>query len=122
MLNALSASNYALIPTNPGIYPLLDIQGLNETIKNTALNSNPDLQLLGIVITMSTKGTIYRQLEQDLRETFGDKVFTTVISRLVKNEESAFIGKGVSLVNPNCKLSLQYQDLTAEILHRLKNK
>jgi chromosome partitioning protein len=122
MLNAFTASDYILIPTNPGVYPLMDILELEETIKSTACNSNPNLQILGVLITMVQRGTIYKQLEDDLRDYFKEKVFKTTISRLVKSEESAVEGIGVSGIDPNCKLALQYKNLAGEILERLKSK
>lgn len=119
MLNAFSAVTHVVIPTNPGVYPLMDIVELEETIKSTALNSNPNLQIAGVLVTMMQRATIYRQLENDLREYFGDKVFKATISRLVKSEESAVEGIGVSGLDPACKLALQYRAFTQELLHRL---
>jgi chromosome partitioning protein len=119
MLNAFTASDFVLIPTNPGVYPLMDILELEETITSTALNSNPNLQVLGVLITMVQRATIYKQLEDDLRDYFKEKVFKTTISRLVKSEESAVEGTGVSIIDPDCKLALQYKRLTSEILERL---
>jgi chromosome partitioning protein len=119
MLNAFTASDYILIPTNPGVYPLMDILELEETIRSTAQNSNPNLQILGVLITMVQRGTIYKQLEEDLRDYFKDKVFKTTISRLVKSEESAVEGIGVSGIDPDCKLAHQYRALAVEILKRL---
>jgi chromosome partitioning protein len=119
MLNALAASDYALIPTNPSVYPLMDIVELEETIKNTAQNSNPHLKILGVLITMVQRATVYKQLEHDLREYFKDKVFTVTISRAAKSEESAIEGVGVTGLDPRCKPALEYRALTLEILQRL---
>jgi chromosome partitioning protein len=119
MLNAFTASDYVLIPTNPGAYPLMDILELEEIIRSASANSNPDLQILGVLVTMVQRGTVYKQLEDDLRDYFKEKVFQTTISRLVKSEESAVEGTGVSLIDPDCKLALQYKKLTSEILERL---
>jgi chromosome partitioning protein len=120
MLNAFTASDYVLIPTNPSVYPLMDIVELEETIKATSSNSNPGLQILGVLITMVQRATVYRQLENDLREYFKDKVFDTTISRAAKSEESAVEGVGVSVLDPDCKLSQEYRSLTLEILKRLE--
>jgi chromosome partitioning protein len=81
MLNAFTCSDYIIIPTNPSVYPLMDIVDLEATIKATSGNSNPNLQILGVLITMVQRATVYRQLESDLREYFKDKVFDTTISR-----------------------------------------
>ena len=120
LLNAFTASDFVVIPANPGVYPLMEILELEETIHNTALNSNPGLQILGVLLTMVQRGTVYRQLEDDVRSYFGEKVFTTTISRLVKSEESALEGIGVSAIDPDCKLAGQYKQLTAELLERLR--
>ena len=119
MLNAFSASDFVLIPTNPGVYPLMDIMELEQTIKQTAVNSNPDLKILGVLITMVQRATVYRQLEKDLRNYFGKTVFKTTVSRAAKSEESAVEGVGVTKLDPDCKLSIEYKELTAELLERL---
>jgi len=119
MLNAFTASDYVIIPTNPSVYPLMDIAELEQTIKSASINSNPDLKILGVLITMVQRGTVYKQLEADLREYFKEKVFDVTISRTVKSEESAVEGVGVSELDPKCKLSAEYRALTLEILKRL---
>lgn len=119
MLNAFTASDYVIIPTNPSVYPLMDIVELENSIKGTALNSNPNLEILGVLITMVQRATVYKQLENDLRSYFAGKVFDTTISRAAKSEESAVEGVGVSSLDPKCKLSQEYRALTLEILNRL---
>ena len=119
MLNAFTASDYVLIPTNPSVYPLMDMVELEQTIKSSAINSNPDLKILGVLITMVQRATVYRQLESDLRKYFKDKVFETTITRMAKSEESAVEGVGVSELDPKCKLSQEYKALTLEILKRI---
>lgn len=120
MLNAFTCSDFVLIPTNPGVYPLMDIVELEQSINETAGNSNPDLKILGVLITMVQRATVYKQLEADLRDYFGDKVFKTTISRAAKSEESAVEGVGVSVIDSKCKLSQEYKRLTEEIVGRLK--
>jgi len=120
MLNAFTCSDFVLIPTNPGVYPLMDIVELEKSIKETAGNSNPNLSILGVLITMVQRATVYKQLEVDLRDYFGDKVFKTTISRAAKSEESAVEGVGVSVIDSKCKLSQEYKSLTEEIIGRLK--
>jgi len=120
MLNAFTCSDFVLIPTNPGVYPLMDIVELEQSINETAGNSNPDLKILGVLITMVQRAIVYKQLERDLRDYFGDKVFKTTISRAAKSEESAVEGVGVSVIDSKCKLSLEYKRLTGEILERLR--
>ena len=97
----------------------MDIAELEQTIKSASINSNPDLKILGVLITMVQRGTVYKQLEADLREYFKEKVFDATISRTVKSEESAVEGIGVSDLDSKCKLSAEYRALTLEILKRL---
>jgi chromosome partitioning protein len=119
MLNAFISSNFVLIPTNPSVYPLMDIVELEEAIRQTSKNSNPELMIIGVLITMVQRATVYKQLENDLREYFGNKVFTTMISRTAKSEESAVEGIGVTAFDPQCKLAIEYKNFTAELLERL---
>jgi chromosome partitioning protein len=122
MLNAFAGSDYVLIPTNPSVYPLMDIVELEQTIKSSSINSNPDLKILGVLITMVQRATVYKQLESDLRKYFKDKVFNTTITRMAKSEESAVEGVGVSELDPKCKLSQEYKALCVEILRRLNKQ
>jgi chromosome partitioning protein len=122
MLNAFTGSDYVLIPTNPSVYPLMDIVELEQTIKSSSINSNPDLKILGVLITMVQRATVYKQLENDLRKYFKEKVFETTITRMAKSEESAVEGVGVSELDPKCKLSQEYKALCVEILRRLKKE
>jgi chromosome partitioning protein len=120
MLNTFSCSNYVLIPTNPSVYPLMDIVELEKTINDSKSSSNPNLEILGVLITMVQKATVYKQLESELRKYFNYLVFDTTISRAAKSEESALEGIGVSSLDSKCKLSLEYKKLTLEILKRLE--
>lgn len=119
-LNALTASEHLIVPVSPALYSLLGINDLMQSFEKTRRNLNPGLKLLGVLVTMKDKrATVYRQIEGELREFFGDKVFRTVISRLAKSEEAIVEGLGVSSLDPKCRLAGEYRQLAEEVLARL---
>lgn len=120
-LNNFIASTGILIPISPALYSLLGANDLLLSIEKTKKKLKPDLNLLGVVITMQDRrAKLYCQIEKQIREFFKEKVFKTVISRSVKHEESIMESKGVSAVDKSSKLSQEYRELTAEIMTRLE--
>ena len=78
-----------LIPIQSSYFALEGTDDLLETIEKVRQRPNPELQILGVVITMHDKRTaLARDIQEQIRKVFGDKVFRTVISKSVRLEES----------------------------------
>ena len=119
-LNSFIASQKLIVPISPAFYSMLGVNDLLQSIEKAKKNLNPNLEILGVCLTMmDRRANLYCQIEQEVREFFGDKVFSTVTSRTVKNEEAIVEGIGVSGLNKSCKLAGEYKALTLEILSRL---
>ena len=88
----------------------MDIVELEETIKTTAGNSNPNLQILGVLITMVQRATVYKQLKMIYANTLVIKFLIQPFSSAAKSEESAVEGVGVSELDPKCKLCRSTKD------------
>jgi chromosome partitioning protein len=120
-LNSFIGSQKLIVPISPAFYSMLGVNDLLQSIEKARKNLNPNLEILGVCLTMmDRRANLYLQIEKEVREFFKEKVFTTTTSRTVKNEEAIVEGVGVSGINPDCKLAGEYRALTLEILSRLQ--
>ena len=84
-INALSASDYIIIPLQCEFFALEGVQQLLSTINAIQQKWNPKLEILGMVLTMYDKKLgLTKAVEEDVRNTFGNKVFKTVVPRNVR--------------------------------------
>lgn len=93
-LNALIAADAVIIPMQCEFYALEGLQHLTTNIAAIKRKWNPRLEILGILFTMYDKryGQT-RQVEAEVRDAFGDAVFTTVVPRNVRVSEAPSHGK-----------------------------
>jgi chromosome partitioning protein len=82
-LNALTASDKAMVVVSPGYFELDSIVQISKTISEVRDYFNPHLALLGFLFTMSDPTINTTTCLQLLRQTYGDKVFKTIIPRNV---------------------------------------
>lgn len=114
-INALSASDKVIIPLTPEALPAKGLGTLLNIIDLVKRNSNPDLELGGVLITRYNRRKINRLVEETLRESFGDKVFKTKIRENVDLSESPLEGKDIFTYSPDSIGSKDYWDLATEI-------
>jgi len=121
-LNALVASNFILIPIQSSYLCLEGTDDLLETVDKVRKVANPNLQILGILITLHDKRTnISRDVVERIKKVFGDKVFKTIISKSVKLEESPAYKESIFTYAPNSVGAVQYKKIAEEIIKRAKN-
>jgi chromosome partitioning protein len=119
-VNAFVASDYVLIPLQCEYYALEGLSSLIRTTRRIKSSLNPKLDILGILLTMHDKrSALCTYIEQDVRQTLGDMIFTNVIPRNVRVSEAPSHGKPVLLYDVGCSGSKAYVKVTAEILKRL---
>src|SRR5918999_532411 len=83
-VNALVAANYLIVPIQPSYFALEGTDDLLETVEKVKARPNPNLQVLGVVITLLDKRTtLAKDIHEQIKQVFGDKVFNTVISKSV---------------------------------------
>jgi chromosome partitioning protein len=123
-LAALNAADYVIIPVKPAPYALAGMKDLFETIKKAKKYFNANLKILGIVINQADgrKPIIEREMEQALREAYGELVFKTKINKRVKFEESPAFQQSITQYSPKGPAAKEFEALTAEILQRLNPK
>lgn len=119
-VNAFVASDYVMIPLQCEYYALEGLSSLIRTTRRIKSSLNTKLDILGILLTMHDKrSALCTYIEQDVRQTLGDMIFTNVIPRNVKVSEAPSHGKPVLLYDIGCSGSKAYVKVTAEILKRL---
>ena len=120
-INALTASNFVLVPLQTHFLPLYGISDLMDTIEKLKHEINPTLQLLGIVLTMYDKRTrIAREVEAMVKERFDGKLFTTKIPVCVKVTESPSHHEPVTIYAPVSSAAQSYRNLSVEFLRCLE--
>ncbi|HJS75236.1 MAG TPA: ParA family protein, partial [Vicinamibacteria bacterium] len=88
-VNALVAATHLLIPIQSSYYALEGTDDLLETLDKVKSRPNPEIKVLGVLITLHDKRTtLSRDVSDKIQEAFGDKVFKTVISKSIRLEES----------------------------------
>ena len=120
-LNALVAATHILIPIQSSYLSLEGTDDLLETVIKIRKNVNPNLQVLGVVITLHDKRTnISRDAVERIKRVFGKKVFKTMISKSVKLEESPAYRESIFTYAPDSVGAMQYKKLAQEVIRRAK--
>jgi chromosome partitioning protein len=118
-LNALVAAEAVLVPVQCEYLAMEGLGALMETIDRVQGSYNEDLQIHGIVLTMHERRlNLTKQVETEIREHFGEKVFSTVISRNVRLSEAPSHGLPALLYDARSRGARQYMDLASEVLER----
>ena len=90
-----------------------------ESIKMVQGATNPSLDLYGILLTMyNGRTSLCRQVEEETRGYFGDKVFKTVIPRSIRLAEAPSYGKPITQYAHLSKGAEAYENLADEVIER----
>jgi chromosome partitioning protein len=116
-VNALTASDYLIIPLQCEYFAMEGLGHLINTIRLIKAKLNPSLTLGGILLTMyDSRNLLSRRVSEDVRKYFGSKVFNTVIPRNVRLSESPSHGLPIILYDIKSRGALAYMELAQEIL------
>ncbi|HEX9731476.1 MAG TPA: ParA family protein [Thermoanaerobaculia bacterium] len=119
-VNALVAATHVLIPIQASYFALEGTDDLLETIEKIKVRANPDLQILGAVITLYDKRTLLaRDIRLEIEKNFGDKLCETTISKSVRLEESPAYKESIFSFAPQSSGAFEYYKLSEEILSRV---
>ena len=119
-INNMVASDGIIIPMQCEYFALEGLSRITETIKSVK-NMNPGIKIYGILLTMYDKRVkLTYEVENDVREHFGDTVFETVIPRNVRLSESPSFGMPILLYDISSIGARKYLDLAKEFLGRMK--
>ena len=115
-INALTAATTVLIPVQAEYYALEGLSQLLNTIQAVRSSTNPNLELLGIALTMFDKrNSLSEQVETEVKNYFGDKLFKTVVPRNVRLAEAPSYGRTIYDHDKWSKGARAYKALTKEI-------
>lgn len=118
-INALTASDYAIIPAQADIYSLQGIAQLNNTIQVVKKYTNPKLKVLGIVLTRyNARATLTKELTGLLESSAMEletKVFKTRIRENIAVKEAQAVRQNLYEYAPNSNGSKDYTALTQEV-------
>ncbi len=118
-INALTAATGVLVPIQSEYYALEGLSQLMETINLVRMQLNPPLEVFGVLMTMYDKRTqLARQVANDVKNVFGEKMFRTIIPRNVRLSEAPSFGLTIWEYDRKSKGSAAYQELAREVVKR----
>jgi chromosome partitioning protein len=117
-INGLVAADWALISSEAQYFALQGVQAALDVIEQAREYYNPELEWLGVVMNIADMRTVHsRDAYVQLKEHFGDKVFTSVIRSSIAYAESA--EKAISILDHRPDLGTDYYALADEVLARI---
>ena len=119
-VNALVAATHVLVPIQSSYFALEGTDDLLETIEKVKARPNPNLELLGVLVTLHDKRTtLAREVHEQIKSVFGAKLFDTVITKSVRLEESPAYKESIFSFAPNSSGAIEYAKLCEEVLSRV---
>lgn len=119
-INALVAADQVLVPIQCEYYALEGLGQLLRTVQLVGDNLNPDLVLLGVVLTMfDARTNLAQQVVEEVRDYFGPQAFTTIIPRTVRLSEAPSFGQPITVFDPSSRGARAYERLAREVAERL---
>lgn len=122
-LNSLAAADMLIIPLQAEYYALEGIAKMTDTVERVKGSLNPDLNILGILITMYDNRTkLSKEVEDNVRKHFGNLVFSAVIPRNVRLAEAPSYGQSVFEFAADSQGAEAYKQLAEEVLERVSRQ
>src|SRR5512139_1903195 len=121
-LNALSASDLLIIPTQAEYFSAYALRNMMGTIRRVRQESNPNLAYRILVTLLDRRNRTHRNIFEQLQATFGQGVFTTVIEVDTKLRESPIAGMPITQYKPTSRGSQQYRILAQELIEYAKEE
>ena len=119
-VNALVAATHLLVPVQSSYFALEGTDDLLETVEKIRARPNPDLKLLGAVITLHDKRTtLARDVQKAISEVFGNRVFRTTVTKSIRLEESPAHKESIFTFAPQSTGAYEYYKLCEEVIERV---
>jgi chromosome partitioning protein len=116
-INSLTAADSVLIPIQCEYYALEGLSQLLNTIRLVQKHLNPNLEIEGVLLTMfDSRLNLSRQVAEEVRNYFDNKVFKTIIQRNVRLSEAPSYGKPIILYDAVSTGTENYIRLAEEVL------
>lgn len=118
-INALIASNRVLIPVGLDPYSLIGLKYLINTVDSVRMGGNKGLQIAGIARTMwDMRPNLQKEISEALEKEYPKKLYKTIIKNNVRVKEAAIAQMPVVSYEPSAPASVQYKELTEEVLSK----
>ena len=122
-INALAAADSVIVPLQCEFFALEGVQQLTDTISVVKERWNPRLEILGVLLTMyDRRYGVTRAVDDDVRATFGDIVFKTVVPRNVRVSEAPSHGLPAMFYDFNSTGAQAYRCVATEVVQRTKGE
>ncbi|GAA4642219.1 ParA family protein [Pontixanthobacter gangjinensis] len=122
-LNALGAADTLMVPLQCEFFALEGLSQLLKTVEQVQQRFNPDLGIIGVVLTMfDRRNRLTDQVSDDVRDCLGNLVFEAVIPRNVRLSEAPSHGLPALVYDHSCAGSRAYIALARELIGRLPEK
>jgi len=118
--NALTAADLLLIPTQAEYFSAYALRNMMALIRRIRESENPNLAYRILVTMLDKRNRTHRNIHDQLRSTFGEGLFNTVIETDTKLRESPIVGQPISHYRPGARGSIQYQVLAQELIEYAK--
>jgi len=116
-INALCASHEVLIPMQCEYFAMRGLRLLLDSIDKVKARLNPDLGLTGILATMYSTGTVHaREVLEELRSVFGEKVFDVVIYKSIRFAEASVASQAIVEYASKHKGAIAYTGLAKALI------
>ena len=120
--NALAASNSVIIPVQCEFFALEGIMQLLNSIMIAQKKLNPSLDIEGVLLTMLDNRTnLGLEVVEEIKSYFKEKVYDTIIPRLVRLSEAPSHGKPIHAYDPRSRGTEAYINLAKEVIERNGN-
>ena len=116
--NALAAADSVLIPVQCEYYALEGIMQLINTVMLAQRKVNPNLDIEGVLLTMFSNTKLGIEVIESIKGFFKERVYTTIIPRLVRLAEAPSHGKPILEYEPRNKGTIAYLNLAKEVIER----
>lgn len=120
--NALSAADLLVIPTQAEFFSAYALRNMMGMIRRVRQEYNPELAYRILITMLDRRNRTHRNIEEQLRSTFGQGLFETVIEIDTKLRESPIAGVPITKYRPNSRGSQQYRVLAQELMEYVKEK
>ncbi|MDD4705916.1 MAG: AAA family ATPase [Bacilli bacterium] len=120
--NALVASDSVIIPVQCEFFALEGITQLLNTIIMTQTRLNPNLKIEGVLLTLlDSRTNLGLEVVEEVRKFFKEKVFNTIIPRLIRLVEAPSHGEPINEYDPTSRAAEAYLNLAKEVIDRNGN-
>jgi chromosome partitioning protein len=115
--NALACSHYVLLPVQTQAYALYGVPQLMEMVNVIRDDLNPNLEVLGVLLTFVNRTRLSREIEEEIKNYFQKQVFQTSIKQNVKIAEAPLSGQSILTYAPDA--ADDYSKLAEEVEKRV---